>query len=74
MALKIENMKVGDKFIFHKCKANEHECEYDDFTIGKIYTVIDGDGGLEFKDDTDSERNLEMRLVDEGMKITKIKY
>lgn len=68
--------KAGDKFIFHKCKANKLECENDDFTIGKIYTLYDSnsefDWGLSFNDDTDHERSLDMRLEDEGMKVTKI--
>lgn len=67
-----KKLKAGDSFIFHKCKVNKFECEQDDFTIGKIYELYVGEEGLEFRDDTGEGRCFEIRIMEEGMKVTKI--
>ena len=66
-------LKAGDKFIFHKCKANKIECATDDLTIGKIYTLYASVHGLSFDDDTGDERDLSLRIDCYGMKVTKIR-
>jgi hypothetical protein len=71
-----KQLKAGDKFVFHKCKANKAECANDDFTVGKIYTLYEGYSGydsLSFKDDAGDERSFKLRVEEEGMKTTKIK-
>jgi hypothetical protein len=68
-----KKLKVGDKFVFHKCKANK---EYlpTDFIIGKVYTVeADTDGSLFFYDRDGDGRSVAAWTGDDVLtKVTKI--
>jgi hypothetical protein len=69
MAKKLE---LGDKFVFHKCKANK-DLPFSDATVGKIYTVAGKDVDGFYFIDNEGDRNYCGIGGDNDFKITKIK-
>jgi hypothetical protein len=66
--------KVGTKFVFGKGSKNKAFVEFNDLTIGKIYTVdgLDSDNDAFFTDDDGNRRYANLMAQNEDCKITKI--